>query len=462
LSVVQEKYERLRAAYQVEPFPSREQREERLERLERMVLEHREAFIAAIDADWQGRSRHETLQVELLVSVLAARDARRALGAWMKPRSVRPKWFFFPSQSYVEHLPLGVVGIIAPWNCPVVLALSPLVGALAAGNRVLLKPSELTPRTSAVLARALSQTFSSDEVAVVEGGPEVASELTRLPLDHLLFTGSSRVGRVVAAAAAENLVPVTLELGGKCPALVHQSYPLRHAAESIAQGKLFLAGQTCLAPDYALVQKGQERAFADAFGDAAKRLYPELARTPDYSAIASDLAYERLSALLADAETKGARILRFGTVPPRKFPPTVVLDVTDEMRLSKEEVFGPILPVIGYRSIDEALAYVNERPRPLAFYYFDRNGKRAAEVLRRTVAGGASVNTTLLHGVQEALPFGGVGESGMGAYHGRCGFETFSHARSVFVASRSSQVTRLAPPYGSFADRALAWLMRFG
>ncbi len=430
-----------------------------------MIRTHQEAFVDAIDADFMGRSRHETLLADVLVTLGGVQEARKNVGAWMQKKAVRPKWWFLPSTSYIESLPRGVVGIIAPWNYPVDLALGPLSGALAAGNRALIKPSELTPKTSAAIARAVRDTFTAEEVAVVEGGAEVARELTTLPLDHILFTGSTHVGRLVATAAAQNLTSTTLELGGKSPTVVHPEFPLARAAERIAIGKMFNAGQTCIAPDYVMVKEGTERRFAEEFKAVVARLYPDLANNPDYSSIANPRAYERLKGLLADAEAQGAKCEPLVSLPvqvkSRKLAPTLVFGATDQMKVMQEEIFGPILPVLTYSSLDDALAYVNSHPRPLAFYYFDENARRADDVLRRTISGGACVNDTLLHFAQEDLPFGGVGESGAGAYHGLTGFQTFSHARGVYVSSALSQVGKLqAPPYGKLLERAIAFLMR--
>lgn len=465
VSPTQQAYDRLRSAYRVNPFPTRAQREDWLERLEGMIRANQEVFVDAINSDFMGRSRHETLMADVLVTVGGVKEARKHVGAWMQKVPVRPKWWFLPSTSYIEYLPRGVVGIIAPWNYPVDLALGPLAGALAAGNRAIIKPSELTPRTSEAIARAVRDTFSAEEVAVVEGGADVAKELTNLPLDHILFTGSTHVGRIVATAAAQNLTSTTLELGGKSPTLIHPDYPMAKAAERIAIGKMFNAGQTCIAPDYVLVKEGSEQKFAEAFKAAVARLYPDLANNPDYTSIANPRAYERMKSLVTEAEAQGAKVEPITVLPAqvksRKFAPTLVFGATDAMRVMKEEIFGPILPVKTYRSIDEALAYVNSRPRPLAFYYFDDNSRRADDVLRRTVSGGACINDTLLHFAQEDLPFGGIGESGAGAYHGITGFQTFSHARGVYVSSALSQVGKLqAPPYGKLLERAIDFLMR--
>jgi len=461
-SAVRAAYDRLRRAQRADPSPGLDVRRDWLDRLERVLSEGAPRFVAAIDADFGGRSRHETLLADVLATLEGVRDARTHVAGWMDPRPVAPSPYFLPGRAWIEPMPLGVVGVIAPWNYPVNLLLAPLVGAMAAGNRALLKPSELTPRTSELLGEALRERFTADELAVVEGGPDVAAELTRLPLDHLFFTGSTAVGRKVALAAAENLVPVTLELGGKSPALIHPDYPLARAADRIAAGKLFNAGQTCIAPDYALVAAGSEEAFARAFEAAALRAYPGLPATQDYSAIVSVRHRDRLLGLLDDARERGARLWPVGAAPEpgsRKLTPTLVLGATAEMKVMQEEIFGPILPVVSFATLEAARERVVDGPRPLAFYYFDEDPWRAEELLRRTVSGGACVNDTLVHFAQEELPFGGIGASGQGAYHGAAGFERFSHLRGVLEASALAPARRLqTPPYGRLVDVVLAAL----
>ncbi|MEW5741928.1 MAG: coniferyl aldehyde dehydrogenase [Myxococcota bacterium] len=456
---VQVAYEKLRRAQVAVPFPSAEEREDRLTRLERLLTRRRDDFVRAISDDFGTRARAETLSADVLVTLDGVRHARRHLRDWMQRRPVSPHPFFRPSRAFIEYLPKGVVGVIAPWNYPVNLALGPLAGALAAGNRCLVKPSELTPRTSSLLAESVAEAFTAEEVAVVEGGADVAQAVTRLPLDALLFTGSTHVGRLVAKAAADNLVPVTLELGGKSPALVHASYELEKAADRIAAGKLFNGGQTCIAPDYALVPAGTERAFVAALARAVSRMYPRL---EGFTSIASDKAYGRLQALVADARSKGAEVVELGALGKagRVMTPVALLGVTEAMTVMQEEIFGPVLPVETYATLDDAVARISARPRPLAFYYFDDDASRADDVLRRVTSGGACVNDTLVHFAQENLPFGGVGPSGMGAYHGRTGFETFSHARSVLVSSPLSPARQmLKPPFGRLVETSLELLI---
>jgi acyl-CoA reductase-like NAD-dependent aldehyde dehydrogenase len=381
----------------------------------------------------------------------------------MKPERRPISMMFRPGRGRVHYQALGLVGIISPWNYPVQLTLLPLIGAIAAGNRVMVKPSELTPETSSLLASLLGEVFSPDEVAVVQGGPEVARAFSRLKFDHLLFTGSTTVGREVMKAAAERLVPVTLELGGKTPAIVGPDYPLAKAAERIAVGKLFNAGQTCIAPDYVLVHAPQEAAFADAFAAAALRLYPTFEGNPDYSAIISERHRERLLGIVEDARRRGGRVRSVdGEARPgaRTLAPVILTGLPEEAAALRDEIFGPILPIVPYATLDDAYAYINARPRPLALYLFSDDRQTVARTLDRTVSGGVTVNDTLLHCVQEELPFGGVGDSGMGAYHGEAGFRTFSHAKAVFHQSRFNGGALTRPPYGRRVERLLQWVLR--
>jgi coniferyl-aldehyde dehydrogenase len=384
----------------------------------------------------------------------------------MKPRRRPIQWMFKPASGKVVYQPLGVVGIISPWNYPVQLTLAPLTGAIAAGNRVMIKPSEATPSTAALLEQVIAEVFGPDEVTLLQGGPEVAQAFASLKFDHLLFTGSTAIGRQVMRAAADNLVPVTLELGGKSPVLVAPDYPLEKAAERIAAGKLFNAGQTCIAPDYALVPRDRERAFVDAFKREVARFYPSLATNPDYSAIINQNHYERIRHLVEDARGRGAIIHEINPAQERleaaqrKIAPVILSDVPDDALAMQEEIFGPVLPVVSYDSLDAAYRHINSRPRPLAFYLFSHDGAVVEQALDRVIAGGVAVNDTLLHCVQEELPFGGVGESGMGAYHGEQGFRTFSHAKSVFHQARFNGGGMTKPPYGKRMDRLLSLMLR--
>jgi coniferyl-aldehyde dehydrogenase len=365
----------------------------------------------------------------------------------------------------VFYQPLGVVGIISPWNYPVQLAIEPAAYALAAGNRVLIKPSEFTPHTAELLKRLVSERFDQGVMAIITGGPDVAEAFSKLPFDHILFTGSTQVGRIVMKAAAENLVPVTLELGGKSPTILHDSFPLEPAVKRIVFGKWVNAGQTCIAPDYVLVSEASRVAFIDELVRATRKAYPRIEGNPDYTSIISMHHYQRLCDLVADAEDRGARkiVIKAGdeNTPDEahRLPPTLLLDVRDDMRVMQEEIFGPILPIMTYRSLDDAVAYVNKHPRPLALYYFDRDRKRARDVLQRTISGGVSLNDIGTHSLIDDLPFGGIGASGMGRYHSFDGFETFSHKKPVFIQSRFNAMGLFSAPYGERVNKVMKILI---
>jgi len=460
----QQAFEHMRAATRRNPAVERGVREARLDALAALVHDNAERFAAALSADYGHRSAHETRLLEVFPTLEAIRHARRHVGAWMKPRRKAPSLWFRPGRARIMPQPLGVVGIIVPWNYPLLLAVSPLAAALAAGNRVLLKMSEHTPLTGELLAELVGQHYAADEVAVALGDAAVGAEFARLPFDHLLFTGSTRIGYQIMRAAAANLTPVTLELGGKSPALVGPGYPLEQAAERIMVSKLMNAGQTCIAPDYMLVPAGREEAFVAAARAVVARCYPELGATPDYTAIIDDRHFQRLADLVEDARARGARIEPLSQAEPdparRCLPPLALLGVDDDMAVMQEEIFGPLLPVLPYRDLDEAIGYVNSHPRPLSLYCFEHDAGRRDRVLRETVAGGVTVNDTLLHIAQEELPFGGIGPSGMGHYHGIAGFDTFSKLKPVFLQSRLNAMALFNPPYGALFERLVRFLIR--
>lgn len=460
----QSRFEMMRKASRSEPLPSIEVRLKRLQALEDVVRKNINAFARAISSDFGGRSTHETRLLEIFPCLEGIAHTRRHLGGWMKTRRRCVSLWFQPGRAEVRYQPLGVVGIIVPWNYPLYLAIGPMTAAIAAGNRVLVKMSEFTPATSALLAELVTQHFSPDEALVVEGDAEVAQAFSALPFDHLLFTGSTAVGHVVMRSAAAHLTPVTLELGGKSPAIVAPGYPVTKAAERIVVGKALNAGQTCIAPDYVLLPEGQEDSFVAAARQALSTCYPSMATTGDYSAVINDRHYQRLIGYLDDALEKGAKLVPLCDIPAdagtRRFPPVVLLDVTSDMRVMQDEIFGPILPVVPYREMDAAIAYVNERPRPLALYLFDNNQQRIEQVLDETVSGGVTVNDTLLHIAQDNLPFGGVGPSGMGHYHGHDGFLTFSKQKPVFRQSTLNGMGLLKAPYGQRFERLLGFLLR--
>jgi coniferyl-aldehyde dehydrogenase len=454
-----------RAAF-ADGAPDYDRRMQALATLRDAVLAHRDALVEAVSEDFGGRAVEETLLLEIFPLLDEIRNARRHLKRWMKPRAVRPAWFLLPGRARVQYQPLGVVGVIGAWNYQLLLALSPIVGALAAGNHVMVKPSEITPRTAALIADILAERFPREYVAAVTGEADVAAAFAALPFDHLIFTGSTRVGKLVMRAASEHLTPVTLELGGKSPVILHRDAPLPRAADRIMTGKLYNAGQTCVAPDYALVPRDRVEEFVREVRRASVARYPRLVDTRDYTRIVTHQHWERLRALAADARARGARVEVVNPAgedfPPeaKVFPPTLVLDPTDDMAVMQEEIFGPILPVVPYDTLDEAIAYVNARPRPLALYYFDTDRGRIERVLARTTSGGAAVNDVLLQLAQDNLPFGGVGPSGMGHYHGFDGFETFSKKKGVFLQSRFATGGMLRPPYTARTRALLQRLLR--
>lgn len=427
-------------------------RRDRLQRIRTLLDDHGEALARAVQQDFGVRSPQLTEVADIFVLRALLSHTLRHLAGWMKPQRVRTPIYLMPARAWVQRQPLGVVGVIAPWNYPVQLALGPLITALAAGNRVMLKPSELTPATSALLAELLGRAFTPDEVCVVQGDGELAAAFAALPFDHLFFTGSTAVGRKVAQAAAANLTPTTLELGGKSPCIIDASCDLDDAAVKIAHGKLLNAGQTCIAPDYILLPRGQEAAFGDAFARAVARLFPTISGNADYAAIISERHHERLQALLAEAQAGGARLQPVGpdtgSTAQRQMPPVLVFDAPAAGRLMQEEIFGPILPVLTYDTPDQAIAHINAHPRPLALYWFGSDTAARDRVLARTVSGGVTVNDTLMHIAHENLPFGGVGDSGWGSYHGEAGFLRLTQQKAVLNQSRWARGDLFYPPYG--------------
>ncbi len=458
-------FDRLRAAH-LAHIPTLGERLASLDRLEAAVRKYRDAVVAACSADFGRRAPLETLGADVLVSLDEISHARKHLRRWMRPERRPVNLSFRPARGEVRYAPLGVVGVVAPWNYPFQLAIVPLANALAAGNRVMIKPSEFTPQVSALLATMLGEAFSADEVLVTQGDAALSAAFTKLPFDHLLFTGSTAVGKLVMAAAAANLTPVTLELGGKCPAVIAPGYPVAHAADRIAFGKCFNGGQTCVAPDYVLVPRDQRDAFVEAYFTSLRRRYPTLAGNPDYTTTVNARQADRLRDWLEDARERGVEIKQYqpdaGTPEPgvELIPPTVLLDPPDEAMVMREEIFGPLLPVKVYDSHDEAIAYVLGRDKPLAFYAFDNDNDRVDSSLARVSAGMACVNDVVIQFGQNEFPIGGVGASGMGNYHGHAGFLTFSKAMPVLYQSRFNTMRLLDPPYGGIGRRIVNWLTR--
>ena len=452
-----------RQAVAGEPFPDYATRLRWLAAVHAMLVEAAPRWTEAVSRDFGHRSPVETQLLELFPAIEAVRHAKKQLARWMKPRRCHTGIWFQPGRSRVLPQPKGGVGVIVPWNYPVYLAIGPLVSALAAGNRVLIKTSELTPATGALLREMCEQYLGDSIAAVVEGGPEVARRFSAMPFDHLLFTGSTAVGRLVMAAASTHLTPVTLELGGKSPVLVAPGQPLRHVAERIIAGKLVNAGQTCIAPDYVLVPRHECEALVNELRAAAMRAYPVIHDNPDYSAIISERHRQRLQGLLEDAGRQGARIVPLSAETGcrgGKLAPALVLDAPAGSAIMQEEIFGPLLPVVTYDSLDAAVRYIAERPHPLALYLFDHDNRRIGQILAATRSGGVTLNDTLLHIAQDDLPFSGIGPSGMGAYHGQTGFDTFSHLRAVFAQSRWGTSWMAGAPYGKRVQALLRLMVR--
>ncbi|UOB23815.1 coniferyl aldehyde dehydrogenase [Pseudomonas orientalis] len=449
-------FEAQRRAYAANPMPPAAQRQQWLKALRDVLSYERQALIDAISQDFSHRSADETLFAELMPSLHGIHYASKHLKGWMKPSRRAVGIAFQPASARVIYQPLGVVGVIVPWNYPLYLAIGPLVGALAAGNRVMLKLSESTPATGELLKALLAKIFPEDLVCVVLGEADVGMAFSRLRFDHLLFTGATSIGKHVMRAAAEHLTPVTLELGGKSPAIVSADVPLKDAAERIAFGKALNAGQTCVAPDYVLVPEDRVEDFVEAYSHAIRGFYPTLVDNPDYTAIINERQLARLDAYVKDATDKGATLITlYDQSQARRMAHSLLLNVSDEMTVMQDEIFGPLLPIVPYRGIDEAFAYINQRPRPLALYYFGYNKREQNRVLHETHSGGVCLNDTLLQVAQDDLPFGGIGPSGMGHYHGHEGFLTFSKAKGVLVKQRLNAAKLIYPPYGKSIQKLI-------
>lgn len=452
-----------RQAYLQEGAPLLQQRRLHLKKLKDAILSHRQMLEEAISSDFGHRSHHETSILETASLIEGIKYLQKNLRKFMKPtyRHVTLKIGF--GKARIEYQPMGVVGIMSPWNYPLSLPIMPVATAIAAGNRVMLKPSEFTPKTNALLKEMLEEIFTIERVSVITGEAQVGALFSALPFDHLLFTGSTPIGRNVMKAASENLVPVTLELGGKSPVIISRGQTNESYVASIVFGKLVNSGQTCIAPDYAFVHENEIESFIELYDKIAKKFYPEGPCGKDYTSIINEKHFSRLNALIADAKSKGANIIEIGhklsheSNCSKTMGPTVIQGMTDEMQIAQEEIFGPILPLISYQEIEEVISYINSRPRPLALYYFGPDDDNRSNILNRTTSGNVAINTTVLHYAQNDLPFGGVGASGMGAYHGVEGFRTFSHAKGIFDQSRWNISKLVHPPY----TRTVNWILKF-
>jgi coniferyl-aldehyde dehydrogenase len=459
LASMRDVLERQRADYLREGEVAGTTRVDRIDRAIALLVDHRDRLVDAMMADFGHRSRHQSLFTDIAASIGPLKHAKKHLAEWMKPEKRRVD---FPlnllgARARIEYQPLGVVGVISPWNFPVNLTFTPLAGILAAGNRCMIKPSEYTSATSEAMAELIGSAFDELEIAVVLGGPQTGADFAGLPFDHLLFTGATSVARHVMRAASENLVPVTLELGGKSPVIVSRSANLQKTTDAIMAGKMMNAGQICLAPDYVLVPKENVGEFVASTQRSVAKMFPSLLDNDDYTSIVNERHYQRLNGYLDDAREKGAEVVEinpanedFRQQPHHKIPPTLILGADESMQVMQDEIFGPLLPVKAYDQVTDAVEYVNGHPRPLGLYYFGADEREQQRVLTRTTSGGVTVNDVIMHVAQEDLPFGGVGPSGMGAYHGRDGFRTFSHAKSIFTQSKFdvAALAGLRPPYG--------------
>jgi coniferyl-aldehyde dehydrogenase len=452
-----------RDSFLADGAPSLALRRTTLRKLKDAILVRRRDFEDAISADFGNRSRYETAVMEIMPVTQGIDYLQSNLRRWMRPRRRHVSMQYQPASAKTVMQPLGVVGIVSPWNYPLALCLTPLATALAAGNRVMLKPSEYTPKTSALMASMLAEIFLPKEVAVVTGGADVGAFFTALQFDHLFFTGSTDVGRVIMRNASENLVPVTLELGGKSPVIVDEGFSTIRAVKAIVYGKLSNAGQTCVATDYAFVHESQIDAFVSAFEAEARRAYPQGVGDKGFASIISQRHFDRLVSLIEDARQKGAKIVQIGVTSvvgrARTIPPTMIIGATSEMKVMQQEIFGPILPIVSYQKLSDAVSQINAGDRPLALYVFSDRPQVIDHVLAATTSGSAVVNDTLLQFVQDDLPFGGVGPSGMGSYHGEEGFRTFSHTKSVFTQARFNAASIMRAPFGRLADRILGFLL---
>ena len=446
-------------------------RKDRLKRAIALISDNAAAFCDALSEDFGHRSREQSMMTDIAASIAPLRHALKHVDRWAQ-REKRPVMFplgLLGARAWVDYGPKGVVGVIAPWNFPVNLVMGPLAGIFAAGNRAMVKTSEYTPAVTALFEDVAARYFAVEELAFVSGGPDVGKAFAELPFDHLLFTGATAIGRHILHAAADNLVPVTLELGGKSPVIVGRSADVAKAAERIAIGKMLNAGQICLAPDYVLVPGEQEEAMVDALKASATALYPTLLANPDYTAIINDRHHRRLTDWIEDARAKGAEIISvnpagedFAASNSRKLPLTIVRNATDDMTIMQEEIFGPVLPVRRYDTLEAAIGEVNRRDRPLGLYYFGEDDAERRRVLDRTISGGVTLNDVVFLNAMEDLPFGGIGPSGMGSYHGQDGFRTFSHARAVFKQSKLdvAKLAGLKPPYGAATAKSIARQMK--
>ncbi len=459
-SQMQSILDRQRAAYLAEGIVTSETRIDRIERAVRVVKKHQKAFVQAMNEDFGHRSEHQSLFTDVASSIGPLRHAQQNLKRWQKKdkRKVTPGILaLLGAKAWVEYQPLGVVGVISPWNFPVNLTFTPLAGVLSAGNRCMIKPSEYTPATSAAMAAGFAEEFDEEEIAVITGGPQTGADFSGLAFDHLLFTGATSVAKHVMRAASENLVPVTLELGGKSPVIISPKADMAPTTDALMAGKMMNAGQICLAPDYVFVPRDRMGEFVESSKRSVAKMYPTLLDNPDYTSVINARHFERINGYVDEARERGVEVVEinpadedFRQQSAHKIAPTLLIDPPEDSAVMQEEIFGPVMPIKSYESLDETLDYVNSHDRPLGLYYFGTDQEETQQVLNQTTSGGVTLNDVVMHVAQEDLPFGGVGHSGMGAYHGEDGFRTFSHAKAVFKQATFNPAEKLGlrPPYG--------------
>ena len=446
-------------------------RKDRIQRAMKLLTDHAEDLCKVMAADFGNRSPHQSMITDIAGTVNFGKYCLKHMDKWSRPekRHVQFPLGLLGAKAEVRYEPKGVVGILSPWNFPVNLSFGPLMQIFAAGNRAMIKPSEFTEKTSLLTKELVEEYFTPDECAVFTGGPEVAAAFSELPFDHLIFTGSTATGRKVMESAAKNLVPVTLELGGKSPVFLGESADFAKAGERVALGKMLNAGQICLAPDYLYVPESKQDEAIHGVWQGTANMYPTLLDNEDYASVVTDHHFDRLQELVADARDKGAEVIEvnpgnedFSNTNARKMPLTILKNVNDDMRAMQEEIFGPVLPVKTYRHIDEAIDYVNDHDRPLGLYFFGQDSDEREKVLSRTISGGVTVNDVIFHVSMEDLPFGGVGPSGMGSYHGVEGFREFSHARSIYTQPKIdvAKLGGFKPPYGPATEKAVKTMMK--
>ena len=458
------------AHHQMRPEPM-SLRKDRIQRAMKLLTDHADDLCKVMAADFGNRSPHQSMITDIAGTVNFGKYCLKHMDKWSRPekRHVQFPLGLLGAKAEVRYEPKGVVGILSPWNFPVNLSFGPLMQIFAAGNRAMIKPSEFTEKTSLLTKELVEEYFTPDECAVFTGGPEVAAAFSELPFDHLIFTGSTATGRKVMESAAKNLVPVTLELGGKSPVFLGESADFAKAGERVALGKMLNAGQICLAPDYLYVPESKQDEAIHGVWQGTANMYPTLLDNEDYASVVTDRHFDRLQDLVADARDKGAEVIEinpgnedFSNTNARKMPLTILKNVNDDMRAMQEEIFGPVLPVKTYRHIDEAIDYVNEHDRPLGLYYFGQDSNEREKVLTKTISGGVTVNDVIFHVSMEDLPFGGVGPSGMGSYHGVEGFREFSHARSFYTQPKIdvAKLGGFKPPYGPATEKAVKSMMK--